>query len=399
VAFSSIRKADCHHRPFPTFGSGYAPRQKSARPDLWDGLTCAFAPFLGILTDPTKVVFGAKTVPTFSGGASDRCPNGHAWQMPGVTSSQIVLGKTDDLIGLAECTIALGFHRTHTAASAGGLIGSSSTTSAEEVGIHLPDSNNEFHFLFGTSDFGFSIFPDTDTAFYHHNWVFSAGRLGMFMFCDGQQISSAAAPSARSANGSSNLIVGAGALGSTTDEDAVISFLYVWNRQLPAGVVSLLASDPGALFRLYRIEPRPPPLPAPPPILLSTAAVQGGDIDCITDVGKTLTIATGLRNLGNALARRLMTPRGALHYDPQYGTDVRLYLNAGMTPQQMGQVQGDIASEVSKDERIDSPTVTVAFVGSAMSITVACVTADGPFDFIISVNKLTASLLDVRASS
>jgi phage baseplate assembly protein W len=144
-----------------------------------------------------------------------------------------------------------------------------------------------------------------------------------------------------------------------------------------------------------------PPI-APLPSLARTDQVDSGvDLDCILDVGQSLALARGLRNLGNALVRRLVTPRGGLFYDPNYGLDVRAFLNAGMTPQQLAQVQADIASEVSKDERIENPEVTVVSntQTATMAITIVCELAEGPFRFLVAVNALTVELLNVEALS
>lgn len=144
-----------------------------------------------------------------------------------------------------------------------------------------------------------------------------------------------------------------------------------------------------------------PPI-APLPSLARTDQVDSGvDIDCIIDVGRSLALARGLRNLGNALARRLVTPRGGLFYDPNYGLDVRGFVNAAFTPQQLSQVQADIAAEVSKDERVEDPQVTVVsnLQTASMAITIVCELAEGPFQFLVAVSALTVELLNVEALS
>src|SRR4051812_20722035 len=61
----------------------------------------------------------------------------------------------------------------------------------------------------------------------------------------------------------------------------------------------------------------------------ATKSKLGTDIKGIFDTGSMLSLATGLENVGNAMCRRLITPRGALFYDPEYGFDVRSFLNKG----------------------------------------------------------------------
>jgi len=142
-----------------------------------------------------------------------------------------------------------------------------------------------------------------------------------------------------------------------------------------------------------------PPI-APPPTLARTDVVETGvDLDCIADTGKSFTLAKSVRNIGNALARRLTTPRGGLFYDGNYGIDVRSYLNAGMTSGQISQVQADIAAEVSKDPRVENPIVTVTtdLPAASMSITIACEIADAPFEFQVAVSALTVELITAEA--
>jgi phage baseplate assembly protein W len=137
-----------------------------------------------------------------------------------------------------------------------------------------------------------------------------------------------------------------------------------------------------------------------PPAPTSFGPFDGGDdVDCRTDTGKSFAIATGTRNLGNALARRLTTPRGALLSDPGYGSDVRRYLNAGVTAAQLARVKSEVAAEVSKDDRVQNPdvTVTVNPGAAAMAITIVTELAPGaPFAFVFRVDKLTVDFLDAR---
>jgi phage baseplate assembly protein W len=137
--------------------------------------------------------------------------------------------------------------------------------------------------------------------------------------------------------------------------------------------------------------------PAPPPF----GPFDGGeDIDCRVDTGRSLAIAGGVRNLGNALARRLTTPRGGLITDPGYGSDIRRFLNAGLTAGQLAQVKSEVAAEVSKDDRVQNPDVTVAVnaAQASMTITVVSELAPGaPFSFVFRVDKLTVDFLAARA--
>lgn len=140
-------------------------------------------------------------------------------------------------------------------------------------------------------------------------------------------------------------------------------------------------------------------MPLPPSPTAFGPFDGGDDVDCRVDHGRSLAIATGIRNLGNALARRLTTPRGALLSDGGYGSDIRRYLNAGLTPALLERVKSEVAAEVSKDDRVQSPDVTVTVNTQQASLTIEIVSelAPGaPFAFVFRVDQLTVAFLGAR---
>jgi phage baseplate assembly protein W len=66
----------------------------------------------------------------------------------------------------------------------------------------------------------------------------------------------------------------------------------------------------------------------------------------------------GTVNLIDALRRRLETPRGALFYDPDYGFDLRQYVQAAFDDALRFEGESFIETECYKDERVDSVLVT-----------------------------------------
>lgn len=136
---------------------------------------------------------------------------------------------------------------------------------------------------------------------------------------------------------------------------------------------------------------------APP----SATSKLGTDIDGIFDTGAMLSLASDLKNIGNAICRRLITPRGSLFYDLGYGFDVRSFLNMGFTPDKLATLQSQITDEVEKDERIQSADVTVDINISAMTmaITIVAEIAERSYVLILSVDKLTAKLLSAETQS
>jgi hypothetical protein len=120
----------------------------------------------------------------------------------------------------------------------------------------------------------------------------------------------------------------------------------------------------------------------------------GTDCDSAFGVPLRWGLATGRKNRGNAIARRLSTPRGSLHYDESYGFDIRGSLNAGFTQTQIAGLQSAITAEVEKDERVQScdTTVVYTFATSSLRITLVLDDGDGPFELIMLVTDTSVEL-------
>jgi hypothetical protein len=122
----------------------------------------------------------------------------------------------------------------------------------------------------------------------------------------------------------------------------------------------------------------------------------GTDVDGIYDCSSDFHLASGPRNLGNALGRRLITERGALgDDDPEYGTNVRRYLNAEMDATTTAALHSDVIAECEKDERVKSASCDSSFVFETRTLTLSILaqTATGVFRFVIALSDLTVSLL------
>lgn len=121
----------------------------------------------------------------------------------------------------------------------------------------------------------------------------------------------------------------------------------------------------------------------------------GTGLDMTTDLPLRWSFASGPRNLANAIARRLITQRGTLVGAPDYGFDVRQYILATLTRAQQSSLQGAIARECEKDERVLAASVTATINAAAFTLTLAISlsTADGPFSFVLSVGALTVQIL------
>lgn len=125
---------------------------------------------------------------------------------------------------------------------------------------------------------------------------------------------------------------------------------------------------------------------------------SGADISTsASDLEALGTIVDGNTALAQALARRLTTPRGGLFYDLDYGTDLRAYVNDGLTPGQVSEIRSAIQRECLKDDRVFDVDCDTSFNSAAqtLSVSIRVVGADGPFDLTLAISKLTVDLLQV----
>lgn len=126
-------------------------------------------------------------------------------------------------------------------------------------------------------------------------------------------------------------------------------------------------------------------------------------IDCSTFVGgkadldpRFATIDTTLL-VAEACARRLITPRGSLIGDPEYGFDLREFLGARITNVTRARIIAGVEAECRKDERVDSARVVQAQLPTAadsrLTLRVAIVVSAETLQFVLSVDRLTAEVL------
>jgi hypothetical protein len=128
------------------------------------------------------------------------------------------------------------------------------------------------------------------------------------------------------------------------------------------------------------------------------ASTFGSDVSTFPDLDPAFGEMTGPRVVGEAVARRLSTPRGALRYSPSYGYDLRDLLNESVTQASLVAWQSAIQAECEQDERVLQASAALSYDSSTMSltITVGLLTADGPFKLVLLVTAATLSILDAR---
>lgn len=124
----------------------------------------------------------------------------------------------------------------------------------------------------------------------------------------------------------------------------------------------------------------------------------GVDISALPDLD--FRLQSGLPNLAEAVARRLMTPRGGLFYDPDYGLDLRQYLNEALTDEVRYEIETLVAAECEQDERILAANATVVEgppQARALRILIELETAEGPFRLLLGVNAVSVEVLRAEA--
>jgi len=130
-----------------------------------------------------------------------------------------------------------------------------------------------------------------------------------------------------------------------------------------------------------------------------TGALEyGTDISCVLDADANLTEVDPFSpvGIGQALLRRLITPRGTLPDDRDYGLDVRAYCNRGVPVNELRDVGGAIRLEITKDDRIADATVSVTTPGpNELSIAIRVTPEDPaltPFTLVIAATSQALTL-------
>ena len=89
----------------------------------------------------------------------------------------------------------------------------------------------------------------------------------------------------------------------------------------------------------------------------------GSDLAGVNDLTSQMAEVSGRVALAQSLARRLITPRGNLIYDVNYGYDLNQWINADVGQSDVSQIQGYVQQEMLKDQRVISAQVSAQYVG------------------------------------
>jgi hypothetical protein len=117
----------------------------------------------------------------------------------------------------------------------------------------------------------------------------------------------------------------------------------------------------------------------------------GTDLYGLADIEPTLREISGRTALVHCCVRRLVTPRGGLFYDLEFGLDLRRFLH-GQAPAQ-GTIENQIEAQLALDERVYDVTATVEFADDTMTVTIGLIDAQGPFELVLAVSAVSVELL------
>lgn len=100
------------------------------------------------------------------------------------------------------------------------------------------------------------------------------------------------------------------------------------------------------------------------------------------------------RCLVEALARRLVTPRGSLFYAPQYGYDLRQWINADLDAGDLREIERAAAEECRADERVDDAALEATFSDDRLTITGVVYAVTGrTYRLTLAVSEVSVILL------
>ncbi len=122
--------------------------------------------------------------------------------------------------------------------------------------------------------------------------------------------------------------------------------------------------------------------------------VFGRDLFCTTDLDPGMLEVDGLTCLGQALFRRITTPRGQVIDDPNYGFDVTQFLNDDLAQSDLARIAAGVDAEFLKDERVYRSSTTVTLLLNTLTVSCLVTPTQGPaFALVVSANQVTAQLL------
>lgn len=153
---------------------------------------------------------------------------------------------------------------------------------------------------------------------------------------------------------------------------------YSWTLALPAAPTSTALGD-----TIFSDE------------ALQTESDFGFDIVVFPTLDMTWTPRRDAVALADAFLRRLFTPRGRLWAHPNYGFDIRDYLNDEINRDTLNAIKAGCEAQAEQEERIFAARARVSYdlATEKIQVSVGLESAAGPFSLVLSVASLTTDIL------
>ena len=121
----------------------------------------------------------------------------------------------------------------------------------------------------------------------------------------------------------------------------------------------------------------------------------GLDLNCLFDIDDNFATVSGRNNLIAALIRRLLTPKGRLLDDPNYGFSIQDYINDDIDSRKISLISSFVDAELKQDERVLISKTTATYNNRVLTLDIQVTDGEGPFRLVLSVDSLNVSLLQV----
>jgi hypothetical protein len=120
------------------------------------------------------------------------------------------------------------------------------------------------------------------------------------------------------------------------------------------------------------------------------------DTHCAGDFLPHMPQVRGITALAQRLLRRFQTPRGRFIFWPDFGTDLRDFLLANVPADRIATAA---AAEADKDEQVERAEASATYEGRTVRLVLTVTTAEGPFDFTMSISEAAVRLIALQQAA
>ena len=127
---------------------------------------------------------------------------------------------------------------------------------------------------------------------------------------------------------------------------------------------------------------------------VSLSLADGSTYSATTfDASHDMAEVDGRLCLAESLARRLVTFPGTLIDDPDYGIDIRQYLNDDVNDRDLALISSAVVTELKKDERVIQVQASAQLVAGVLAIAISVQDQKGPFKLTMTADQVNVSVL------